>query len=103
MRIASKLVHPRTKTGNATSQLGSGAFRNEAMQGGRTSVLPIRTEKSSLVYRSSDPAIPDTPGERVEPGHIRSVWELTQWEPDDIFHGGNIELNISASRFPRFR
>ena len=63
-------------------------------------MLPIRTEKSSFIFRSLDPDIPNMPGERVEPGHIRSVWEPTQWERDDISQGGNIELNIFAEPIP---
>ncbi len=42
----------------------------------------------------------DMPGERIEPGHVRSVWELTERERDDIIHGGNIELNILAEPIP---
>ena len=63
-------------------------------------MVPIRTEKSSFIYRSPDPGIPNMPGERVEPGHVRSVWELTEWERDDVSHGGNIELNIFAEPIP---
>ena len=63
-------------------------------------MLPIRTEKSSFIYKSSNPDIPDMPGERIEPGHIRSVWALTQWERDDILHGGNVELNVLAEPIP---
>ncbi len=63
-------------------------------------MLPIRTENSSFIYKSADPDIPNMPGERVEPGHIRSVWELTQWERDEVYHGGNVELNIFAEPIP---
>ena len=61
---------------------------------------PIRTEKSSFVYTTLDPEIPNMPGERVQPGHVRSVWELTPWERDDVSQGGNIELNIYAEPIP---
>ena len=63
-------------------------------------MLPIRTKRSSFIYKSPVPGVPNMPGERVEPGHIRSVWELTQWERDDVFHGGNIELNIYGEPIP---
>ncbi|MBA3432405.1 MAG: hypothetical protein H0U16_13135 [Actinobacteria bacterium] len=63
-------------------------------------MLPIKTDNSRFIYRSSSPELPDMPGERIEPGHIRSIWELTDWERDEIFHGGNIELNIFAEPIP---
>ncbi len=63
-------------------------------------MLPIRTETSNFVYRNTRPDIPDMPGERIEPGHIRSVWELVEWERDDSLQGGNIALNIFAEPIP---
>ena len=63
-------------------------------------MLPIRTDRSNFIYRSPRPDNPDMPGERIVPGHIRSVWELTETERADIFQGGNIELNIFAERIP---
>jgi len=67
---------------------------------GRAAVLPIRTETSTFVYRSSRPDAPDMPGERIEPGHIRSVWEPEEWEREDIRNGGNIALNVFAEPLP---
>ena len=29
-----------------------------------------------------------------------SVWELTQWEREEVYHGGNVELNIFAEPIP---
>lgn len=61
---------------------------------------PIQTDRSTFIYRSPSPDGPDMPGERIEPGHIRSVWELTETERADVFQGGNIELNILAEPIP---
>lgn len=61
---------------------------------------PIRTETSNFVYRSLSPDTPDMPLERVEEGHIRSVWELMDWERLHITQGANIELNIFAEPIP---
>ncbi len=63
-------------------------------------MLPIRTESSNFIYRSLIPDTPDMPGERIEPGHIRSVWDLMDWERDNIFQGGNIALHIYAEPIP---
>ena len=63
-------------------------------------MLPVRTENSSFIFRSADPDVPDMPGERIESGHIRSVWQLTEWERVDISQGGNIELNIFSEPIP---
>ncbi len=63
-------------------------------------MLPIRTKRSNFIYRNPSPDIPDMTGERVEPGHIRSVWELTERERDDIVQGLNIELNIFVEPIP---
>ena len=63
-------------------------------------MLPIRTHRSNFIYRNPSPDIPDMTGERIEPGHIRSVWELTERERDDIVQGLNIELNIFAEPIP---
>jgi len=40
------------------------------------------------------------PGERIEPGHIRSVWELTDWERLSITDGANVELILFAEPIP---
>lgn len=62
---------------------------------------PIKTEGSNFIYRSPHPDIPDMPGERIEPGHIRSVWDLTDRERDYIAHqGATIELDIYAEPIP---
>lgn len=63
-------------------------------------MLPIRTEESNFIYRNPNPDIPDMTGERIKPGHIRSVWELTERERDDVVQGLNIELNIFAEPIP---
>lgn len=67
---------------------------------GKAEVLPIRTKGSNFIYRNPSPDIPDMTGERIEPGHIRSVWELTERERDEISQGLNIELNIFAEPIP---
>ena len=61
---------------------------------------PIRTDRSSFIYKCPDPDIADMPGERIEPGHIRSVWTLTERERADITQGLNIELNIFVEPIP---
>jgi hypothetical protein len=63
-------------------------------------LLPIRTKRSNFIYRNPRPDIPDMAVERVEPGHIRSVWALSEQERDDIVQGLNIELNIFAEPIP---
>ena len=63
-------------------------------------MLPIRTERSNFIFRSASPDILDMPGERIEPGHIRSIWELTKRERDDISQGLNIELEIFDEPIP---
>ena len=63
-------------------------------------MLPIRTNRSTFIYRSPSPHSPDMPVERIEPGRIRSVWELTETERADIFQRGNIELNIFVEPIP---
>lgn len=63
-------------------------------------MLPIRTDKSSFIYKSTDPDIADMPGERVEAGHIRSIWALTERERADINQGLNVELNIFVEPIP---
>ena len=40
------------------------------------------------------------PGERIEPGYVRSIWELTDWERLYITEGANIELDIFAEPIP---
>jgi hypothetical protein len=67
---------------------------------GRCAVLPIKTEKSNFVYRSSRPDIPDMPGERIEPGQVRSIWKPTVWEREAIMDGLNVELNMFAEPIP---
>lgn len=61
---------------------------------------PIRTERSNFIFRSQTPEVPDMPGERVDPNHIRSIWELTQVERDAITDGLNIELDIFNEPIP---
>jgi hypothetical protein len=68
--------------------------------GGRAAVLPIRTERSNFIYRSSRPDAPDMPGEKVEPGHIRSIWTLTVPEREAIIEGLNVELSMFAEPIP---
>lgn len=63
-------------------------------------MLAIRTDKSTFVYRSANADLPAMPGERVAPGHVRSVWELTARERDEITQGLNVELNIFAEPIP---
>ena len=63
-------------------------------------MIPIRTEKSNFIHRSQNPEIPDMPGQRIQPGYIRSIWELTERERDDIFQGLNVELNFFAEPIP---
>ncbi len=63
-------------------------------------MLPIRTERSNFIFRSSTSDVPDMPGERIQPGHVRSVWELTVHERDAIMDGLNIELHILAEPIP---
>lgn len=67
---------------------------------GQAEVLPIKTEKSNFIYRNPSFDIPDMPGERIEPGHIRAVWQPTARERDDITQGLNVELNIFAEPIP---
>ena len=62
--------------------------------------MPIRTNKSSFIYKNPDSDLADMPGERIEPGHIRSVWTLTERERADITQGLNIELNIFVEPIP---
>ena len=61
---------------------------------------PIRTDNSSFIYKSPNPDIADMPGERVEPGHVRSVWRLTERERSDITQGLNIGLDIYSEPIP---
>lgn len=61
---------------------------------------PIRTERSNFMFRSASPDVPDMPGERVKPGHIRSIWELTQRERDALTEGLNIELDLFDEPIP---
>ena len=61
---------------------------------------PIRTERSTFVLRTPSAEVPDMPGERVKPGHIRSIWELTQREREAIAEGLNIELDIFGEPIP---
>ena len=61
---------------------------------------PIRTQSSNFMLRSQTPEVPDMPGERVEPGHIRFVWALSQHERDAVTEGLNIEVEIFGEPFP---
>ncbi|MBA3401505.1 MAG: hypothetical protein H0U05_05895 [Actinobacteria bacterium] len=63
-------------------------------------MLPIRTEKSTFIHRNPNSDIPDMPGERIEPGHVRSVWEPTERDRDDITQGLNLELNFFGEPIP---
>lgn len=68
---------------------------------GRAEVQPIKTEASNFIYRNPRPTSPDMPIERIEPGHIRSVWKLSDRERDYIAHqGANIELDMFAEPIP---
>lgn len=61
---------------------------------------PVRTASSNVVYVGPTPDIGDLHCERLRPGHIRSVWYLSQAERDYIAAGGNIELDILTEPIP---
>ncbi len=63
-------------------------------------MLPIRTAKSTFIHRNPSSEIPDMPGEWIERGHVRSVWEPTERERDDIAQGLNVELNFFGEPIP---
>ena len=52
------------------------------------------------MFRSTTPAVPDMPGERVKAGHIRSIWALSQRERDALAEGLNIKVDIFGEPFP---
>ena len=60
---------------------------------------PVRTSKSNLVY-VGPPGIGDLHCQRVEKGHIRSIWYLSKAEREYIAAGGNIELDILTEPIP---
>ena len=49
--------------------------------------------------RSQIADVPDMPGERVEPGHVRFIWALNQHERDAVTEGLNIEVEIFGEPF----
>jgi hypothetical protein len=63
-------------------------------------VLPIKVENSNMVYKGPRPDIGDLDCQRIAPGHIRSVWTLTDEERAHIAGGGNIELDIFTEPIP---
>lgn len=60
---------------------------------------PVRTASSNMVY-TGPPGVGDLHCQRIRPGHIRSVWHLSQPERDYIAAGGNIELDIYTEPIP---
>lgn len=61
---------------------------------------PIKTRRSNFVYRGPTPGIGDLDCQRIAPGHIRSVWVLSDEERGHIAAGGNLELDIFAEPIP---
>ena len=64
-----------------------------------TTVKPVRTAHSNMVY-TGPPGVGDLHCQRIQPGHIRSVWQLTAEERAYIAAGGNIELDIFSEPIP---
>lgn len=64
---------------------------------------PRSFESQNLVYRGPTPDVGDLPCERVTPGLIRSVWELTPEERMAIAEGADIELLIHTEPIPPVR
>lgn len=54
----------------------------------------------NLVYRGPTPDVGDLPCQRVQPGMILSVWELTHEERIAIAEGADIELVILTEPIP---
>ena len=63
-------------------------------------MLPVKTERSNMVYRGTTPNIADLDCERIAPGHIRSVWKPSDEERAYITAGGNLELDILTEPIP---
>lgn len=61
---------------------------------------PVRTASSNFTYLGPTPDVGDLPCQRVRPGEIRSVWELSELERDMVAAGGRIELAIYAEPIP---
>lgn len=60
---------------------------------------PVRTLHSNMVY-VGPPGISDLHCERLEPGRILSVWELTPEERAAVASGSNISLVVSTEPHP---
>lgn len=55
---------------------------------------PCRVAQSNVVYKGPSPDIGDLWCERIRPGEIRTVWELTDEERITLLKGGRIVLTI---------
>ncbi len=63
-------------------------------------MLPLKVPNSDVVYKGPTPDIGDLDCQRIAPGHIRSIWTLTDEERAYIASGGNIELDILTEPIP---
>lgn len=60
---------------------------------------PVRTANSNLVY-VGPPGVGDLHCQRIEPGHIRSIWYLTAEERRLIAAGANVGLDVLTEPVP---
>jgi hypothetical protein len=63
-------------------------------------MLPLKVPNSTMVYKGPTPDIGDLACQRIAPGHIRSIWTLTDEERAYIAAGGNLELDIFTEPIP---
>lgn len=60
---------------------------------------PVRTEGSNFVY-VGPPGVGDLHCDRIRPGVIQSVWQLTDQERGLVAQGANILLTIATEPIP---
>ena len=60
---------------------------------------PVRTARSNIVY-VGPPGVGDLHAERVELGHVRSVWHFTRAEREAIAAGANLSLAVLTEPIP---
>jgi hypothetical protein len=63
-------------------------------------VRAVKPLDANMVYRGPKPGILDLECTRVKPGHIRSVWRLTDDERRYIAAGGLIQLDVLTEPIP---
>lgn len=63
-------------------------------------MTPRGFPSQNLVYRGPTPDVGDLPCQRIKPGMILSVWELTPEERIAIAEGADIELVILTEPIP---